>query len=47
MTEERRIPVDIDTTVGSIIRTLDRLEALSEEELASNGTIASSSRYNN
>jgi hypothetical protein len=37
MTEDRRIPVDINTAVDAVIRELDRLEGLGKDELARSG----------
>jgi hypothetical protein len=40
MLEDRRIPADIKTAVDAVIRELDRLESLGEDELARSGTIS-------
>jgi hypothetical protein len=39
MLEDRRIPADIKTTVDAVIRELDRLESLGDDELARSGIL--------
>jgi|LauGreDrversion2_5_1035112.scaffolds.fasta_scaffold14936_2 hypothetical protein len=40
MTDDRRIPVDVDAAVKAVIQEADRLEALGDEELARSGTMS-------